>query len=120
MLMCVLIVAVGVLVVIIMMVSVLVQAMRMILTRKKDPLVTVGLGLLRYFLVNALGITLIAGALQASDALSSWLVAQSMNDFATHMQGLLSSAVLTNPFALLALAVYFPRRSQWEAWAHQA
>ena len=23
-------------------------------------------------------------------------------------------------FALLALAVYFPRRSQWEAWAHQA
>lgn len=91
------------LVVIIMMVSVLVQAIRMILTRKKDPLVTVGVGLLRYFLVNALGITLIAGALQASDALSSWLVAQSMNDFATHMQGLLSSAVLSNPFALLAL-----------------
>lgn len=91
------------LVVIIMMVSVLVQAIRMIITRKKDPLVTVGVGLLRYFLVNALGITVIAGALQASDALSSWLVAQSMNDFATHMQGLLSSAVLTNPFALLAL-----------------
>jgi len=50
--------------------SVLVQAMRMTLSRKRDPMLNVGTGLVRYFVVATLGLVVLAGALKAADDFS--------------------------------------------------
>src|SRR5882757_3072239 len=84
--------------------SILVQAIRMILSRKKDPAVDVTMGLLRYAIVTTLGLTTLGLALQAGDQLASALLNQAMNDFANRMKGLMTAAILTNSFSLLFVA----------------
>src|SRR5215207_6316188 len=69
--------------------SVLVQSIRMVLSRKKDPAINVGLGLIRYAVVTTLGLGVLAGALRAGDDLSSWLVDQGIGDFSERMRLLL-------------------------------
>jgi hypothetical protein len=83
--------------------SVLVQALRMTLSRKRDPMLNVGIGLVRYFVVATLGLVVLAGALKAADDFSVWVVGQSMTDFSTRMKTVLTPAVITNPFSLLAM-----------------
>jgi type IV secretion system protein TrbL len=69
--------------------SVLVQSMRMILSRKGDPAINVGLGLIRYAVVTSVGLGVLALAMRAGDDLSSWLVDQAVGDFSLRMQQLL-------------------------------
>ncbi len=83
--------------------SVLVQALRMTLSRKRDPMLNVGIGLVRYFVVATLGLVVLAGALKAADDFSVWVVGQSMADFSTRMKTVLTPAVIANPFSLLAM-----------------
>src|SRR5687767_10733086 len=47
--------------------SVLAQSIRVILSRKKDPLIQVAVGLVRFALVSTLGLTVLAAALRAGD-----------------------------------------------------
>ena len=91
------------LIALVLMASVLVQALRMTLSRKRDPLLNVGVGLVRYFVVATLGLVVLAGALKAADDFSVWVVGQSMADFSTRMKAVLTPAVITNPFSLLAM-----------------
>lgn len=69
--------------------SILVQSIRMMLSRSKDPAINVGLGLIRYAIVTTVGLGLLAGTLRAGDDFSSWLVDQSMGDFAQRMEQML-------------------------------
>lgn len=84
--------------------SVLVQAIRMVLSRKKDPAINVGLGLIRYAVVTTVGLGLLAAALKAGDDFSVWLVEHAIADFSTRMQTLFGSTAVENPFLLLVLA----------------
>jgi type IV secretion system protein TrbL len=54
--------------------SVLVQAIRMALARKKDPAINVALGLIRFAVVNAVGLALLAAVLRAGDAYTVWIL----------------------------------------------
>ena len=84
--------------------GVLVAAIRMILSRKAEPLMAAGAGLVRFVLVSALGLTVLAGALQAGDALSRQLLGDAAGQFASFMR-----AELTAPgeslFVTLLVAV---------------
>lgn len=91
-------------VVIIMVASILIQGLRMCLSRKKDPAIDVAVGLLRYAIVQAIALTLLSAALKAADALSTWLARQVMTDFTAQMQDLLTGAVIGNTFALFVIA----------------
>jgi hypothetical protein len=83
--------------------SVLVQAIRMTVSRKRDPALNVGVGLVRYFVVATVGLVALAGAVKAADDFSVWVVGQTMVDFSTRMKAVLTAAVITNPFSLLAM-----------------
>jgi type IV secretion system protein TrbL len=83
--------------------SVLVQAMRMTLSRKRDPALNVAVGLVRYFVVATLGLVVLSGALKAADDFSVWVVDQGMADFAVQIRRSLTADVVTNPFLLLVL-----------------
>jgi type IV secretion system protein TrbL len=83
--------------------SVLVQAIRMTVSRKRDPALNVGVGLVRYFVVATVGLVALAGAVKAADDFSAWVVGQTMVDFSTRMKAVLTPAVITNPFSLLAM-----------------
>jgi len=83
--------------------SVLVQALRMTVSRKRDPALNVGVGLVRYFVVATVGLVALAGAVKAADDFSVWVVGQTMVDFSTRMKAVLTAAVITNPFSLLAM-----------------
>jgi type IV secretion system protein TrbL len=83
--------------------SVLVQALRMTLSRKRDPALNVGIGLVRYFVVATVGLVVLAGALKAADDFSVWVVGQSMADFSARMKAVLTVGVITNPFSLLVM-----------------
>lgn len=83
--------------------SVLVQAIRMTLSRKRDPALNVGVGLVRYFVTATVGVVVLAGAVKAADDFSAWVVGQTMVDFSTRMKAVLTAAVITNPFSLLAM-----------------
>ena len=83
--------------------SVLVQAIRMTVSRKRDPALNVGVGLVRYFVVATVGLVALAGAAKAADDFSAWVVGQTMVDFSTRMKAVLTPAVVTNPFSLLAM-----------------
>jgi hypothetical protein len=84
--------------------SILVQAMRMVVTRRKDPAINVAVGLIRYALVTALGLTVLQLALQGFDSFAQYLVAQTIPEFANRLKGLLTGVVLTNSFSLFALS----------------
>jgi type IV secretion system protein TrbL len=83
--------------------SVLVQAIRMTVSRKRDPAVSVGVGLVRYFVVATVGLVALAGAVKAADDFAAWVVGQTMIDFSTRMKAVLTPVVIANPFSLLAM-----------------
>ncbi len=94
-------------VVLILTASVLAQALRMVVSRKKDPAINVALGLLRYAVVTAVGLVLLGLALKAGDDLSTALVGQAMADFTARFKGLLTAQVMTNSFTLLVVSLLF-------------
>ena len=77
------------LVVLVLVASVLVQAIRLMLSRKGEPLVLVATGLVRYAIVSALGLVLLQGALQAGDAIAIDLLDNAAHDFAQLMREVL-------------------------------
>ena len=81
--------------------SILVQAARMIISRRRDPAVNVAVGLLRYATVCALGLPTVALALKAGDALSRWVIGQAADQFGARMAGL--APQLFQLHAMLAL-----------------
>ncbi|MBW0107270.1 hypothetical protein I4I84_00695 [Pseudonocardia sp. KRD-182] len=84
--------------------SVLVQAIRLILSRKAEPLIMVATGLFRFAVVSALGITTLHLALQAGDALAVQLLSGAANNFALFMVDALT-APGDNVFVTLIVAV---------------
>ena len=67
--------------------SVMVQGIRMMLSRKKDPLIAVAVDLIRYAVVSAIGLTTLALGVRAADAIAQALVDQGLNDYAERMKG---------------------------------
>src|SRR3712207_698050 len=65
--------------------GVLVQAIRLILSRKAEPLIMVATGLVRFATVSALGLTTLQLALRAGDALAAELLDDAANNFALFM-----------------------------------
>ena len=77
----------------------------MILTRKKDPALNIGLGLLRYVVTTAVALRLLAVVLKAGDDFAAWLAREAVGHFAERMKGLLTSQLLAaNPFLQIVLA----------------
>ena len=66
--------------------SVMVQGIRMMLSRKKDPLIAVAVDLIRYAVVSAIGLTTLALGVRAADAIAQALVDQGINDYAERMK----------------------------------
>jgi hypothetical protein len=75
----------------------------MTLSRKRDPALNVGVGLVRYFVVATVGLVALAGAVKAADDFAVWVVGQTMVDFSTRMKAVLTPEVITNPFSLLVM-----------------
>ena len=73
--------------------SVLAQSIRMMISRKGDPLVQVLLGLVRYAVTAGLGLTLLHAALGAGDALATGI----LNDAPAKFARLLQAMLLANP-----------------------
>ncbi|RBM18115.1 hypothetical protein DI005_20190 [Prauserella sp. PE36] len=90
---------------IVLVVSVIWQASMLALSRKKEPLLRIGTGLLRYLVVTALGLVALGGAIQAGDELATAMVGETAKNFGTHMQGMLSREVVQNPFGLLVVGL---------------
>lgn len=84
--------------------SVLVQAIRLILSRNAEPLIMVATGLFRFAVVCALGLTTLHLALQAGDALAVQLLSDAANNFALFMVDALT-APGDNVFVTLIVAV---------------
>ena len=85
--------------------SILTQCLRMVLTRKKDPALNIGLGLLRYVVTTAVALSLLAVVLKAGDDFAAWLARDAVGQFAERMKGLLTSQLLAaNPFLQIVLA----------------
>ncbi len=70
--------------------SILVQAVRLILTRKAEPLITVVTGLFRFAIVSALGLVLLQGALRAGDEFAVHVLDGAANNFAFLMRDILT------------------------------
>ena len=86
--------------------SVMVQGIRMMLSRKKDPLIAVAVDLIRYAVVSAIGLTTLALGVRAADAIAQALVDQGLNDYAERMKGIFTQGIDTNgAFSLLLLAL---------------
>jgi type IV secretion system protein TrbL len=85
--------------------SVLWQCARLILSRKKEPLLNIGLGLVRYTVIVTLGLVVLAGAIQAGDALASAMMNDAAETFANRMKGLMTREIIQNPFGLLILGL---------------
>lgn len=88
--------------VLVMVASVFVQAIRLILSRKGEPLVMVATGLARYGIVSALGLVLLQSALRAGDALAVDVLDNSATDFAQLMRDVLTT--VQSGFAVLMLS----------------
>ena len=73
--------------------GVLVQAARMMLSRKAEPLAAVAAALLRFAVVSALGLTVLHMALQAGDVLARQLLGDAANNFALYMVDALRTPV---------------------------
>jgi hypothetical protein len=101
--------------------SVLVQAIRIIVMRKGEPLFAVFGGLLRFAVAAALGVTVLQGALWAGDVLATQLLGSAAVDFGTTMREALTArrGGLAEPFLLLLLSVVVLLLSaaQWMAMA---
>ena len=86
--------------------SMMVQGIRMMLSRKKDPLIAVAVDLIRYAVVSAIGLTTLALGVRAADAIAQALVDQGLNDYAERMKVMFGEGIATgNGFSLLLLAL---------------
>lgn len=83
--------------------SVLVASIRIIISRKGEPLVMVVSGLLRYAIVSALGLTVLQAALAAGDALAQDVLQGAAGNFASLMYAMLT-ADPTNLWATLVIS----------------
>ena len=72
--------------------GVLVAAIRMILSRKAEPLAALAAGLVRFALVSALGLTVLQVALQAGDVLARQLLGDAADKFAMFMRASLTTS----------------------------
>lgn len=93
--------------------SVLVQSIRLILSRKGEPLIMVATGLVRYAAVSALGLVVLQGALRAGDAISGQLLDGAANDFALLMRDILTDGDATFPVLLMSLVAAVLSLVQW-------
>ena len=84
--------------------SILAQAIRMMISRKGDPLVQVLLGLVRYAVTTGLGLTILHAALRAGDALATGILDDAAAKFALLMQAMLL-ANPTNLWGVLLLSL---------------
>ncbi len=100
-------------VVLILVASVLVQAIRLILSRKGEPLLLVATGLVRYGIVSALGLVLLQAALRAGDALAIDVLDNATDDFAQLMRDVLTTAQAGFAVLLLSLATAVLALIQW-------
>jgi type IV secretion system protein TrbL len=96
--------ATGYLVTAILVVSVLVQAGRLIVTRRAEPLGMIASGLARFAVVSALGLVLLHGALQAGDALALELLDGAAGNFGTFMRAQLTGPP-ENLFLILLVSI---------------
>lgn len=85
--------------------SVLWQAGRLILARDTHALANIGSGLVRYAVVTALAVTVMAGALKAGDALAQAMMDDTAQRFGERMKDMLTLAVVTNPVGLLLVGI---------------
>jgi len=85
--------------------GVLVQSIRIILSRKGEPAAMVATGLVRYALVSALGLTTLQLALRAGDALAADLLDGAVGNFAQLMQDLLTRGDDAGLFVVLLVAL---------------
>jgi len=87
--------------------SVMVQGTRMMFSRKKDPLVSAAVDLIRYAVVSAIGLTTLALGVQAADAMAQSLIDQGINDYAERMKVVFGQGIVTGggAFELLLLAL---------------
>lgn len=86
--------------------SILVQAIRLILSRKAEPLLMVATGLFRFAVVSALGLVVLQGALRAGDALATSIMSDAANNFALFMVDVLTGPNnVNNTFITLLCAV---------------
>ena len=105
--------------------SVLVQAIRIILMRRGEPVFAVFGGLLRFAVAAALGITLLQGALWAGDVLAANLLGSGAESGAVAFGATMREALtarrggLAEPFLLLLLSVVLLllAAAQWMAMA---
>ncbi|WP_433295979.1 hypothetical protein ACQPZQ_14805 [Pseudonocardia sp. CA-142604] len=101
------------LILIILVASVLVQSIRLILSRKGEPLIMVATGLIRYAVVSALGLVILQSALRAGDALASQLLDGAANNFALLMQQVLTDGDATFLVLLVSLIAAVLSLVQW-------
>src|SRR4051812_22045357 len=87
--------------------SVMVQGIRMMFSRKKDPLVSAAVDLIRYAVVSAIGLTTLALGVQAADAMAQSLIDQGINGYAERMKVVFGQGIVTGggAFELLLLAL---------------
>ncbi|MER7433669.1 conjugal transfer protein TrbL family protein [Pseudonocardia alni] len=85
--------------------SVLVQAIRLILSRKGEPLIMVATGLIRYAVVSALGLVVLQMALRAGDALATELLDGAAGNFALLMEDLLVNGEGDGVFLVLLFSL---------------
>jgi hypothetical protein len=84
--------------------SILAQAIRMMISRKGDPLVQVLLGLVRYAVTAGLGLIVLHAALGAGDALATGILNEAPAKFARLLQAML----LANPTNLWGVPLGVP------------
>jgi hypothetical protein len=117
------------LIVIILMVSIIWQAIRMMLARKGEPALAIAEGLARFVVWNAAGVAVFAGALRAGDEIAKAWLGTSAADLAGRIATIMV-ALIAQPqaganlaFAVLLLAVLIILLSlvQWAiGWLRQA
>lgn len=100
------------LIALILMASILAQSIRIVVQRKFTPLLDAGVGLVRYAVTTGMGLLLLGAAVQASDALAQWMLADSIQQFTQAMGRSFTLANQTGPttgisnaFGLLVLAL---------------
>ncbi|WP_300017776.1 hypothetical protein [Pseudonocardia sp.] len=93
--------------------SVLVQSIRIILSRKGEPLVMVATGLIRFAVVSALGLVALEIALRAGDALASQLLDGAASNFALLMEDVLVDGDATFLVLLVSLIAAVLSLVQW-------
>jgi len=92
------------------------QGVRMTLSRKPDPLWDAGRGLAVLAFVTGAGVTALAGALRAGDALSGWVLDQaSGGQFSQRLIEVLSMQGVAGPgtVILLGMVTFFVTLLQW-------